>query len=360
MKRTIKLLGLIISMAMTITSLAACSTAAEVTATTTLPAEITVAENETTATETESMEPLKIAYIVNFASHEFYQNIIKGAQAEADERGVIIEFQDANLDINKQISMGETLLTKGIDALIITPVDAKGVMPLIDQALAANIPVITESVKAENQTCYVGIDDFEGGYLDGKFAGQWLIDANFTDIKCLLVGLPALEACVNRTEGFKKGLLEIIPDAVIAVEVDGQGSKDKAMAVSTDALTANPGVNVIMGINDDSTLGGVQAYLAGGGDPTKLAAFGFGVEGIAAKNELSDSASPYQGGLAMFPENIGRLLVDAAIKAANGETVPTDIQVPFDVMTKDNVSKYYTKNGDSWDIIWSEVLKLGN
>jgi len=307
-----------------------------------------------------SGKKLQVAYVENFSAHEFYQNIGRGATAEADKLGIDFTIADANSDMNKQISLGETLLAKNIDALIVTPVDAKGVQPLIDEAMAKGIPVITESVKADKQTCYVGIDDFQGGYLDGKFAGQYVKDHNFPTPKALLVGLPALEACVNRTEGFKKGLLELVPDAQIVAEVDGSGMKDKAVQVATDALTAHPDVNLIMGINDDSTLGGVQAYTATGKDPSKLIAFGFGVEGVAAKNALSDPANPYQGGLAMFPENIGKILVDTAVKAANKESVPSDIQVPFDVMTKANVNTYYTKQGDDWLINWDALAKLAS
>lgn len=301
---------------------------------------------------------LKLGYVQNFSSHEFYKNIGRGAKEAAEKTGVDFEIADANLDINKQISMCETMLAKKVDALIVTPVDPKGIMPIIEKAMGAGIPVITESVKAPKQTCYIGIDDFAGGYLDGKYAGEYVKKNNFPTPKALLVGLPALEACVNRTEGFKKGLLEVVPDAKIVAEVDGSGAKDKAMAKATDALTAHPDINLIMGINDDSTLGGVQAYKAAGKDLSKLIAFGFGVEGVAAKNELTDAKGPYQGGLAMFPENIGRLLVETAIKAAKKETVPESIQVPFTVMNKENVATYYKKQGDDWLIIWDEVLKI--
>ncbi|MGI6778128.1 MAG: substrate-binding domain-containing protein [Acetivibrionales bacterium] len=317
-------------------------------------------QNNSTENKTEPDEKIRIGYIVNFAAHEFYKNIIKGQRETAEKLGIEIDVVDANQDIAKQISAGENLLAKKVDALIITPVDAKGVMPLIEQAMKEGIPVITESVKAEKQTCYVGIDDFQGGYLDGKYAGEYIKNNNLETPKALLVGLPALEACVNRTEGFKKGLLEVIPEAEIVAEVDGQGAKDKAMAVATDALTAHPDINMIMGINDDSTLGAVQAYKAAGMDISKLAAFGFGVEGNAAKNELADSDSPYQGGLAMFPENIGKICVEMAVKAVNGEDVPSDVQVPFDVMNKKNVNDYYQKDGDEWMIKWEEVEKLSS
>lgn len=307
--------------------------------------------------EKENAKPIRIGYIQNFAAHEFYANIVKGQKETAEKLGVELLVVDANLDIAKQISFGENFLAQDIDALIITPVDATGILPLIEQAMAAGIPVITESVKASKQTAYVGIEDFDGGYLDGLYAGQYLLDNKWNTPKVLLVGLPALEACINRTEGFKKGLLEVIPEAEIVAEVDGQGAKEIAMAKATDALTAHPDINVIMGINDDSTLGAVQAYRAAGLDESKLASFGFGVEGVSAKNELMNQDSPYKGGLGMFPENIGRLCVQTAYDAVKGLEVK-DAEVPISVLNQDNIADYYIQDGDNWIIQWDAVDKL--
>lgn len=301
---------------------------------------------------------LKIGYIENFAAHEFYQNIIKGMKETAEAKGYTLEIADANGDISKQISLGENMLAKDVDALIITPVDAKGVMPLIEQAMAEGIPVITEAVPTEKQTCYVGIDDYYGGYIDGQAAGTYATENNIQP-KFLIVGLPALEVCVQRVEGFKAGVKETCPEAEFVVEVDGAGAKDQAVAAATDALTANPDVNMVMGINDDSTIGGLLACEAAGMDMSKVAGFGFGVEGIAAKNLLSDPNSSYKGGLGMFPEMIGRLCVEMAEKAANGEEVPVAITTPLEVLNSTNLTKYYTQEGSDWLINWKAVEEVG-
>ena len=344
-----RMFGLLVAVALTMTTMAGCAKQSDSKAD-------TGAEETKTETQTEN-EKLRMAYIENFAAHEFYENICLGAKTTADELGIDLMIGDASGDISKQISLGENYLAQDLDALIVTPADATGIKPLIDKAFAEGIPVVTESVKAGEQTSYVGIKDFEGGKLVGEFAGKYIKDNNLETPHCLLVGLPALEVCVDRVEGFKEGLTSIIPEATF-VEVDGQGAKDKAMATSTNALTANPDINVIMGINDDSTLGAVQAYIAEGRDVKKLSAFGFGVEGVAAKNELLNPESPYIGGLGMFPENIGKLLVETAAKAAKGETVEETIAVPFTVLTKDNIREYYTLNGDKYEVNWDALNEL--
>ena len=304
-------------------------------------------------------KPLKIGYIITFGAHEWYANQVKGSKMTAEELGYDLIVVDAQNDQATQISQGENLLTQEVQAMIMAPVDGVGAMPLIENAMGKGVKVITTSVVAPKQDVYVGVDDFEGGYQEGLFAGQYQIDNNRgEEPKCLLVGLPALPACVNRTEGFKKGFSEKVPGATY-VEVDGGGNKDTTLPVATDALTANPDTTVIMGINDDSTLGAVQAYKSLGYDVTKMVAWGFGCEGIAAKNELMDPDSPYKGSLAMFPEYFGRLCVLAARDLAEGKTLPSWIAPPITIITAENLSQYYTQNGDAWDPNWPEIEKLG-
>ena len=53
---------------------------------------------------------LKVGYVINFMSHEWYQNISRSAIARAGELGVELIVADANLDVAAQISKAENLL----------------------------------------------------------------------------------------------------------------------------------------------------------------------------------------------------------------------------------------------------------
>ena len=88
--------------------------------------------------------PKKIGYVTNYATHEWYQNVIKGMKAHGKELGIDVEVQDSNLDIAKQVAATEDFIAKGVDVLIITPVNEEGVVPLLRKAKAANIPVVLE------------------------------------------------------------------------------------------------------------------------------------------------------------------------------------------------------------------------
>jgi ribose transport system substrate-binding protein len=51
----------------------------------------------------------------------------------------------------------------------------------------------------------------------------------------------------------------MVPDAVVAQMVDGGGVIDRANPAAADMLQAHPEINVIFGINNDSSLGALAA-----------------------------------------------------------------------------------------------------
>lgn len=303
-------------------------------------------------------DKLVFGYVVNDMSHEWYQNIAKGAERRAAELGIELKVADSAMDVAKQVSQIENLLTEGVDVQIITPVDVKALAGVVADATASKIPVISESNVIDGAATYVGIDNVSGG----KKAGLWFAEyakANNIEPKILIVGLPAFEDCRQRVEGFKAGMDEAGLAYEIVQEVDGQGSKETSLKVSQDALTSHPEVNVIFGINDNSTTGGMAAYKEAGLDESKLTAIGFGFEGVVGREALL-SGGPYKAAVAMFPDFVGSSLVDAALMAANGEELPANYESGTVVITEENFSEFYTKEGDEYITNFDAIRALLN
>lgn len=300
---------------------------------------------------------LHIGYVVNFGSHEWYQNIIKGAEDTAEERGHQFEWADANTDLSEQITQAENLLTKGVDVLGLSPVDPEGLSTVMDAAENEGVPVITESNPIPGTQTTIGINNLEAGVMIGEWAGEY-IKENFDEpAKILIIGLPSQQDTRDRVEGFKEGLESSGADYEIVQEVDGSGLLNEALKVATDAITAHNDINVIYGINDDSALGGQQAYEEAGLDMDKLLTLGFGVEGKAGKDALI-AGGPYKAGLGMFPEYVGRALIDQAEKVIAGEEVPERTVTPMTVITPDNLNDFYTEEDGEWIINFDNVSKL--
>jgi ABC-type sugar transport system substrate-binding protein len=299
---------------------------------------------------------LKVGYVVNFMSHEWYQNICRAAEARAVQLDVDIVIADANLDIAAQVSKAENLIAQGVDVLVLTPVDAKALGPVVAEANRRGIHVLTESNPVEGSLSYVGIDNKAAGKKAGLWYGAYAREHGI-DSKVLIIGLPNFEDCRLRVDGFKEGLADSGVDYDIVQEVDGQGLKERALKVAQDALTANPDVNVIFGINDDSTTGGMAAYRAAGLDEDTLVAIGFGLEGTVGRAALLAGAS-YRAALGMFPEFVGTSLVDAAVKVASGQTLPVHYETPTLMITLDNFEQFYRPEGDDYALRLDAVRAL--
>ena len=282
---------------------------------------------------------LKVGYVVNFMSHEWYQNICKAAQRHADNIGVDLIIADANMDVAAQISKAENLLAQGVDVLVLTPVDAKAMGPIVRQAKQAGVKVITESNPVPGSDTYVGIDNEASGYKAGAWFAQYARD-NGIDPRILIIGFPNFEDCRQRVNGFKRGLEESGVAYQVVQEVDSQGLKEKAFKVAQDALTAHPDINVVFGINDDSTSGGMAAYKAAGFDEGNLTAIGFGFEGVVGQTALMGNSS-YRAALGMFPDFVGVSLVDAAVKLHAGQALPDHYETPTVMITRANVNQFY-------------------
>lgn len=316
------------------------------------------AENteETESTESASTEGLVFGYVVNDMSHEWYQNIVKGAQSRADELGIELKVADSAMDVATQVNQIENLLAENVDVQIITPVDVNGLSSIMADAASYNVPVITESNVVDGAKTMVGIDNITGG----KKAGLWFAEyakENNIDPKILIVGAPSFPDARMRVEGFKAGMDEAGLEYEIVQEVDCQGAKETALMVSQDALTAHPETNVIFGINDNATTGAMAAYKEAGLDESALTAIGFGFEGAVGREALL-SGGPYKAAVAMFPDYVGVALIDAAVKAANGEELPDNYETGTVVITQDNFADFYTQDGDSYITNFDAVRAL--
>ena len=116
--------------------------------------------------------PRKIGYVTNYATHEWYQNVIKGMRARATQLGIAFEMRDANLDVNREVSAAEDFMAEGVDVLIITPVN-EGIVPLIRRAKEEGIPLVLEGIPVKRMTTMVGVCDYDTGYLAGVEAGNY-------------------------------------------------------------------------------------------------------------------------------------------------------------------------------------------
>ncbi len=249
--------------------------------------------------------------------HPFYNELAKAINEEAKAKNVKLEISIANQDLNKQLADIEDFIVKGVDVIIMSPVDSKGALAAVKRAEAAGIKVITVDVPVEGTqvASYIGTDNYAGGVKAGELMAEQLGGKG----NVAIIDYPLVQSVVNRVNGFKEAIAKF-PDIKI-VSIQTGITRAEALAVAQNMLQANPDIAGIFGFGDDAALAAAVAVKSAGlTGKVKVIGFDGMPEAIAAVDNDPDMVGVIQ----QFPDQMGKLAVDSAVKLVAGETVPAD------------------------------------
>jgi DeoR/GlpR family transcriptional regulator of sugar metabolism len=160
-----------------------------------------------------------------------------------------------------------------------------------------------------------------------------------------------------RGRGFFEGLRTVYGEAFDAITVDGRGLYNEAYQVALDALRVHPQINVLFGINDDSVLGALQAYLDLDRDPELISACNVGGEGRTLFDLLARGGS-LRACLALFPEVVGQKTLHTAVHLIAGTPIDDAVITPHVILTAETLSQYYRHTDSGWALIPEAVAAL--
>lgn len=287
-------------------------------------------------------EEILVGYAVMRMVDEFWANQIKGIEDALKETGKNIKFEvaDNNNDAQTTLQNVDSLLSKGVDILIVSTPDAKIGASIMEKANAKNVPVIACDVPIEG-AYYVTYDNYGAGVLAGEYAAEYFLE-NMPGQKAevALLTHAAVSIVKERVDGFQAAFSKAIPDANFLPVQDAEGLREKGANVMADMITANPNINVAFGINDDIALGAASSVEARGLSD-KIAVFGMGGIGETSFRALLDPKSPFKGTVAFSPYNHGVIVVTALITPMlEGKTVEMTVMSPIEMATPENAQSY--------------------
>lgn len=259
--------------------------------------------------------------------HPFYIELADAMTAEAEAKNVPLEISIANQDLNKQLADVEDFIVKGVDVIVISPVDSQGAVAAIAKAEAAGIKVITVDIPISNAqvTSHIGTDNYTGGVKAAQLMGEVLGGKG----KVAIIDYPTVQSVVARIEGFKKGL-EDFPEIEIVAQQTGI-TRAEALAVSQNMLQANPDITGIFGFGDDAALAAAVAVKSAGlQDQVKV----IGFDGMEEARNAVDSDPVMVGVIQQFPQEMGKTAVDTAAQVIAGEDVPAEQPIVPGIYTK--------------------------
>lgn len=291
----------------------------------------------------EQKEAYRIAVMVKDSTTPFWRYLVSGAKDVGDELGVeVIEYapmEAQNLD--EQVKQVEDAIQAGVDAICIAPVDSDGIVPVLEEANEAGIPVITTNTKANGGKIetFVGVDNYEAAKTLASYMVEQLGGSGNVVI---IEGNPAGQTSQDRVKGFEE-VIATHPDIKLQVSQPGNFKRDEAMTIMENLIQSNPDIDAVLALNDEMALGAWQALDEAGKADVLVTGFDGALEGLQAILDGKMYASMNQDAFAQGGE-----AVRAAVEVLNGNTIDEWIRVGGEVCDKDNAQgliDYFAEHG---------------
>jgi ribose transport system substrate-binding protein len=288
--------------------------------------------------------PLKnitIGYSVSTLTNAFFVGLTQGVQRETKALGVKLIFDNANGDPSTQANQVDDLVAHPVNAIILNPVDAQAIIPAVQAANKANIPVITLDRTSSGGTIKSFVQ--VSSVAMAEAAANWLatqLKARYGSYKGRIVdmeGLMSTSTGVAREQGFEDAIKKYPGIQVVSV-LAGNFDSSTAYDEMTDA-SAGRQIDGVFNADDDNAIGVERAIsVAGLAHPIGSAKHIFitGMDGSAqalaairsGEQDMTESQNPLR------EAEVG---VQLAVEVLEGKSLPKEIYYPSQFISTANI-----------------------
>jgi inositol transport system substrate-binding protein len=251
--------------------------------------------------------------------------------AKADP-AVSVSFADANGDASKQLDQIDNFIAQKVNAIIIVPVDYQGIVPGVEKANKAGIPVIALGIEsAGGKFTFVGSKNIDAGRMQGEFMKDKLPKGAQI---LYLQGQPGLYHSKERLEGFTKALASR-SDVKVLANLPANYDRAEGMKITEDWVQKFPKFDAIIAANDQMALGALQALKTAGRK-------GVMISGIDGVKDALDAIKTGDMSQSIFQNAKGQAqgAFEVVEMIKKGEPAPKEKLIAFESIVKENVDKY--------------------
>jgi inositol transport system substrate-binding protein len=277
----------------------------------------------------------KIGY-TNSNDADFFDKLKRDTfeQLVKTDDSIQVVFTNANIDLQIQLDHVDNFIAQKMKAIIICPVDTAGIVPAIEKANAANIPVMCIGIDAGGgDYIYVGTQYIDAGIRQGQYMVEHLPqNANVV----YLAGTPGYSHARDRRQGFLETLAAGRPDVTVVAEQTGNYERARGMQLMEDWLQAFPKIDGVIAANDQMALGALEALKGANRQSGVL------IAGVDAVKEACQAIKNGEMAISVLQSasGIAQGAYDTIKKLQRSEQVEKQIIIPHESVTIDNVDQY--------------------
>lgn len=248
--------------------------------------------------------------------------------------GVKVVMVDAQSDVQKQFSQVENFVAQKVDAIILNPCELEASTPAVDYVKKAGIPLVlvNQTTKSAGDS-YIGSNDFEAGRMAMEAIAKKL---NGQGGVLMLHGIMGTSAQLQREAGAREVFAKY-PGLKLVDHQTASWDRAKAMALTENWIQAHKGkFSAVFAHNDEMAMGALLALERAG---LKKDVYVIGIDAIAqalsAVKEGRLDATVFQDAVGQ-----GKGSVDAAIQLAKKHPCAKETMIPFQLVTRENVTQF--------------------
>ncbi|HTU01193.1 MAG TPA: sugar ABC transporter substrate-binding protein [Candidatus Sulfotelmatobacter sp.] len=286
-----------------------------------------------------AQKPLRMGLIVKNLVNPFWVYMRQGAEVAAKKYGVELTTSAPTKpdNVEEQIRIMEDLIQKKVDAIIIVPADSNGIVPGIERANAANIPVALANSNAfgGKVITFTGVENYAGmvqvaEYMVKKLGGKGSV--------VILEGVPGAQTAMDRKQA-ADDVLKKYPDIKVLASQTALNQRGEGMSVMENLLQRFPSIDAVFGTNDEMALGAVEALDAAKRlDKTMVSGFDCNNDAVLAISQGRMVVT-----LDQQPGEQAASALEAAVQFLQGKEVPKRIVTPAALVDKSNVAAYLNR-----------------
>lgn len=288
-----------------------------------------------------AQEKIVIGCSIITYEHPFYIDVVNGMKRVVEKADIDFLLNDPKCKLAPQVEALETYIARGVDALVVYGVDPIGVVPVVEEATALGIPVITADMKLQTDkvVTFVGSNNLEIGTKVGKWTKEYIEKNMGGKAKIGIIAWLVSVAAQQRVQGFKDQVTQLPGVEIVTIQNVEEALRDNAMTVTENIITAHPDLDFVYGANQTCTMGAVSAVDALG-VAIKVVGVDIDTEMVRAIKDGKLFAT-----VAQQPLLLGEAAMQAAMIKVKGleclgsDFVAENIIIPVLLVSKDNLEQ---------------------
>ena len=261
--------------------------------------------------------------------------------AQAKKVGANVQMEVAGDDVGKQLSQIQNFIAQKVDAIIVNPVDTDVTPRITKLVTAAKIPLIyvnrrpADFEKLPAGVAWVASDEKVSGTLQTQEVCRVMKGKGNIVV---LMGELSNEAARTRTQDIENVLATKECSGIkILDKREGKWQRTAGNDITTNWVANGMKFDAIISNNDEMAIGAIQALKA-----ARKWRPDFMVAGIDATPDALASMKAGDLKVTVFQNAAGQGAgsLDAAIKLIKKQSVDRFVNIPFELVTPANVSKY--------------------